>query len=254
MAMKKIFDVVKKLLLSDVPLYKVLIVFGIFFLLVGIFVWMFYPAPTKSKFTTKQPMPVVIEKPKPESKPVVVEKLKKKPEILNNYHIGTLDFSGRAQLKVWFFQLNEVGIEAFKKGKVVLRLFVGYCQYDGTEVDKDGWVIVPTEWMPSLDESRISVGLFKITDEPDINSGYYLSSFLIKKAGANAPKGVAKELKVDTNPASEEGSVQNVKEAIPMEEMIAIQDGTQDDEGIGGVYHPRGRISKWFRFGCRENC
>jgi hypothetical protein len=221
--MKNVFDTMKKLLLSDISSYKVVIVFSIGLVLLVWFMvgWMLYQLISeKPQIAIEQCRPVEVEKPKPKPEPVPKVEEQPRPEIMENYYIGTCKFDGKTEMQAWFFQLNKAGIEAVRKGNVELRLFVGYCQYNGVEMDADGWVTVPTEWMPSLDESRISVGLFKITNKPDINSGYYLSSFLIKKAGSNAPKGVVKELKVD--PASEEGSVQNVKEEIPMEEMIAI--------------------------------
>jgi hypothetical protein len=83
--------------------------------------------------------------------------------------------------KIWRFRLNEDGIKEFRKGHVVIRLFCDYCSYDGTEVSDNGWITVPAEWQPP--GGRISAGLFKITNNPEIGSGFYFCSVLIRKGG-----------------------------------------------------------------------
>jgi hypothetical protein len=166
----------KKLLSMNVPWYVGVIV-GLI-VLIGA-VWLLN-GPEIPKYVVVKPLELKL----PDVKPVapVALVVAKKAMILSNYFFSP-------DLKNWYFQLNKTGIEAFKKGNVVVRLFIGYLECETGTADESGWVKMVTDWTPPLEESRISVGLFKRTNMPDIGSGYYLSSFLIKKENQMPKKG-----------------------------------------------------------------
>lgn len=106
---------------------------------------------------TLDPLPPV-EQPKP-PKPIFVSKVTEK--------------DGK-----WIITLNKAAVEAVKNQDVRVRLNIGYCTYESDVVNGNTVEIKP-DWHPSLDESRITAGLWKRIGSSE---GRYLSSVVVKNA------------------------------------------------------------------------
>ncbi|OGM09322.1 hypothetical protein A2Z67_05265 [Candidatus Woesebacteria bacterium RBG_13_36_22] len=72
----------------------------------------------------------------------------------------------------------KVNKSAMKDKNTRVRVFIGYCYYEGGEIDKDGNVKVLVEWYPP-NQTKIGVSVFQLTNHPEIGSGHTLGSVVV---------------------------------------------------------------------------
>jgi len=117
--------------------------------------------PPKPREKPKMPEVIKPAPPPPEPvKPAVV--VKQKPAILSVKQEGNL----------WTVKVNKIA--CVKDAKV--RLFIGYCYYEG-QIQKDGTAKILVEWHPPSGGRAVSV--FQQTDNPELGSGNTLCSMRI---------------------------------------------------------------------------
>jgi hypothetical protein len=75
----------------------------------------------------------------------------------------TLHFSSRKPVNIGptsiTVKLNKTAANLVRKGGIV-KVFIGYCSYEGNQVDANGNVIIPIDWSPPNPSGQIGVAVY----------------------------------------------------------------------------------------------
>lgn len=182
-----------------------------------------------------KPQGVVVSLPEKGDDAVMVEALfKLKPRLKESTpYILKIETDDEAETAVWKVRVNKTAAKALRKAELQIRLHVGYCWYAPDKMDSNGVVTFAPEWTPPLEESRVSVGLFKLTNKPELGSGYYVSSVLVKEANSLFKGGPKIKISGQTDVHPENvvvglndlGSETNARVDLTVESLICNQEG-----------------------------